>query len=490
MKKSTKTKLSLALFSVLLTIVLVAVNLLAGLIPWKISAASFASDPVFALSSATKTQLNTLGEDVTLYLLCEDGRINVDRDLYAFLKSYEALSNHISVEVIDTESETEFLTSHDIGEISEGAICFVVESARRHMLLSLSDLYYYYYSDGETEFYLNPAEYAASAERLSTMGYNMTPYFNGEAGITNAIRFVSLEKVPKIAIVQAAYQTSNGEIVPLNAQLPDPILQSLRQYACDIDFILNVSELTEEHELLILNSPILDLTATETTALRAWLSAGGNMILSTYFNTREQPRLASILAEYGLSADEKNIRIKEESVAHASGNYHSAMMGSHEITKPLLDLVVISDAHAIHLDESQKDVKLTRLLYTTTLGSREKYDSETGKWSAIEEDPSSLTLGAVAERGESRVLWVSTPYLFDLADPFSSDANHSFLLSAIDWMSESSLQTVETSANAMNADVLLVSTTAFAIWLVILVILLPLSLLLVGFFRRYMRKRR
>ena len=491
MKRSTKTKLLLSLFCTVLAIVLVGVNLLAGLIPWRISAASFADDPVFGLSSTTKNQLDALGEDVTVYLLCENGKINVDRDVYAFLKGYETLSDHISVKVIDTKNEPEFLAAHGIGEMSEGAIGFVVESARRYMLLSLSDLYYYYYSGDETEFYLSPAEYTASAERLSAMGYRMTPYFNGEAGITNAIRFVTLEKVPQIAIVQSAYQTSDGEIVPLNAQLSEPVLQSLRQYACDVDFILNVSQLTAKHELLILNSPILDLTENESNALRAWLNGGGNMIVSTYFNTREQPRLESILSDYGLSADEKNIRIKEESTAYAGSGYHSAMMeSSHAITKPLLDSVIVSDAHPIYLDESKKDVTLTRLLYTTTLGAREKYDSTANKWTKLEEESSSLTFGATAERGESRVLWVSTPYLFDLADPFTKDANHSFLLSAIDWMTEAPLQTVETVANSMQSDVLLVSTTAFAIWLIILVILLPLSLLAVGIVRRYVRRRK
>lgn len=486
---SVRKKLIYTGMSLLLAVILIAVNLLVDLIPWKFRAPSLNDDTVFTLSASTKTLLSSLEEDVTLYLICENGEMDTDRDLFAFLMNYETLSPHISVEILDSKTEADFLSSHGINSLAEGEICFLVESARRHMLLSLSDLYYYYYSDDEGELYLSATEYATSAETLSSMGYTMSPYFNGEEGVSNAIRFVTLEKVPVVAIIQSAYQAEDGSIIPLNAELNSALVQSLRQNNCDIRYILSTSDLTEEHEVLIFNSPLLDLTKQETADLNTWLENGGSMILTTYFNTMDQPNLMSVLKNYGLSADEKYIRINEDNPAYQYGNSYVAKLGTHETTVSVTDSVIVSDAHAIYFDPTSDQVEFTPLLYTTSLGSKEKYDSSNKTWTEIEADPTSYTYGAVVEKENSKIVWVSTPYLFDLADPFIGGGNHQLLLSSIDWMSDASISTIDTQATAMETDVLLVSVTAFLIWLVLLVIILPLSFLSIGLVRRHIRKK-
>ncbi|MBQ9759783.1 MAG: Gldg family protein [Clostridia bacterium] len=485
----TKKRLLLSASAFVLAILLIALNLLASLLPWSIRSRSLSNDPVFGLSTESKRLSRSLNEEVTLYLLCENGELGADPDILSFLKNYESQSSHISVDVVDTKTEAEFLTDHGIGAMEEGAVCFVVESARRYMLLSLADLYYYYYESDEGTLYLSPAEYSASAESLASLGYTMTPYFNGEEGITNAIRFVTLEKVPTVAIVQSAYQDESGNVIPLNAEINDTVVQSLRQYSCDVQYILSVSELTEEHEVLIFNSPLLDLTRAETDALSAWLEAGGSMILTTYCNTKEQPNLASVLAEYGLSADDKNIRVNEENTSYVNGSYHVAMAGAHKVTDPLVDSIVVSDVHAIYFDLDHPNTEITRLLYTTTSATRSSYDASTGKWTKLDEDPASYTYGAIAEKGDSKILWVSTPYLLDLCDPYMQNGNHQLLLSSIGFMSSEDLATIDLAANSMASNVLLVSLTAFVLWLIILVVLLPSALLAIGLLRRSVRRR-
>lgn len=488
LSKYKRKKLFSALAVILLAAILVAVNLLSGLLPWKILSPSLGDDAVFGLSSATKTLLSDLEEDVTLYMLCENGETNVDRDLLSFLKNYESLSPRISVQVIDSKNDSEFLSSHGIEGLSEGAVCFVVESDRRYVLLSLSDLYYYHHKSDEIEFYYSPAEYASAGEQLSALGYTMTPYFNGEEGITNAIRTVTKDKVPVVAIVQSAYLSESGELISLNAETNTILVQSLRQNGCDIRYIVSVSELSSEHDMLLFNSPLIDLSKQEKNDLSDWLDDGGDMLLTTYFgNAIEQPNLAAVLNEYGLSADEKNVKITEGDSSYAQGGYHLAMVGKHQITTSLTESIIASDAHAIYTTPKD-DVDHTRLLYTTSLGSRQKYHSDTGTWENLDEEKSTYTYGVVAEKEDSKIIWISTPFFLDMADSFSKDGNYQLLHSSIEWLTNSSLTTIDTEANSMASDVLQVSTTAFLVWLVILVLLIPLAAISIGLIRRHLRK--
>ena len=483
-------KLFSALSVILLAIVLITVNLLSGLLPWKLRAPSLTGDPVYGLSSSTKTLLDGLDEDVSLYLLCENGNVVSDLDLLSFLKNYEMLSPHISVEVIDTLNNPAFLASHGMEGVSDGSIFFVVESARRYVTLSVYDLYYYYHKSDEQEFFLSASEYAAFYDQSNASAYSITSYFNGEAGVTNAIRTVIAADVPTVAILQSAYLAENGSLVSLNAEINSVLLQSIRQNGCVVRYLASVSDVTESDDLLIVNAPLIDLSEQEASDLSAYLEQGGDMILTTYLeNPINQPRLTELLQSYGLSADEKMVKIHEGNPSYTQGKYHVAMVGTHEISASLTESVVVSEAHAIYITPGD-DIEHTRLLYTTSLGSRQKYNSAKADYETIDKDTSSYTYGVIAEKGESRIIWVSTPFLFDLADPFTQNGNDQIIRASIEWMTNSALTSIETPANAVSTDILSVSTDAFAVWFLILVVILPVGMLSIGLISRYVRKHK
>ena len=156
-------KLCLSLLALLVAAALLAINLLAGLLPWSVRGFSFEENAAFGISSPTKSALHALTSDVSIYLVTEDGELNLDRDLYSFLKSYEALSNHIKVGTVSTKADPDFLTSRGL-EIPE-EIAFLVESELRCRLVTMSELYYYECvnsADGEEVIInLTPAEYVA-----------------------------------------------------------------------------------------------------------------------------------------------------------------------------------------------------------------------------------------------------------------------------------------------------------------------------------------
>ena len=82
-------KLILTAIALLLIVVLVGVNLLVTLLPWSARAGLLATDPIYGITSVTKNTLTKLGEDVEIYLICDDGELGANQNMLAFLKNYE-----------------------------------------------------------------------------------------------------------------------------------------------------------------------------------------------------------------------------------------------------------------------------------------------------------------------------------------------------------------------------------------------------------------
>lgn len=468
-----------------LAILLVGINLLAGLLPQKLLAPSLTRDTVFGLSSTSKKELSSLNEDVTLYLLCENGSINADRDLLAFLKYYKELSKHVSVEVIDTKTDTEFLTAHGIRSLAEGEISFLVSSSRRDVHLSLIDLYFYRY-EGASEaesFSVSPADYALYAE-----SYAMSPYFNGEEAITNAIRFVTLPDVSTVAILQKEWLAENGEVYALNLNLTSEMKQALRQNNCELKTVSAATELSDAHDLLILHTPLYDLTEAEAAALIAWLDSGKEMILTTTYECVDLPNLAKVLAAYGMKADAQNVRVCENSNNYGSGSSFTAHLNSnHKMSKQMDDTPILMESHAIHALPTE-GVLTTPMLYTSTKGYRQQYQDN--KWTTIEEETASLTCGMIGEKNNGSILWIASPYFFDLADPYNENANFSLTLGSVNAFLPNLPQSVSTNPTPMSSEALTVSTPAFFIFAILLIAIIPLSVVIAGVSLRYVRKKR
>ena len=469
--------------AILLAVILVAVNLLSGLLPWSVRSAPLAHDSVFTLSAPTKSELSTLNKDVTLYLVCDDGDITYDRDLYAFLKNYESISSHISVDVLDTETDADFLSSLGIDGTGND-ISFLVKSETRYRILPLADLFYYY--SEEMQLKMSSPVYNATVSSYAESGVDITPYFapyfNGEACITNAIRYVAAPSVPVIAVID-----SDNSLLTLDTSFEFELVQN----GCDMRFLSSVTELTDVHEILIYSTPINDLSEAEAAHLSTWLATGKNMMLTTYYNAFEKPRLASILENYGMAADERGVRITEnnQSFVFKDGSdvYQIPKIAQHAATGSKFDgYVALSSAHAIYVTD---DTLATPWLYTSDIAVREK--SENNTWTAIDEPSARYNYGVIGQKDGSRVIWISTPYAFDYYhnDMIAVGGNYKLLLSALDWMASDSITAIETQANEMSSSTLSFTTTPLVIWTAVLVVILPLIFLSIGIIRRYVRRK-
>ena len=485
----TKQKFWLSVIALAVAAALLLLNLLIGFLPWGVRHFAFQDNAAFGISYPTKSLLHSLEEEVRIYLVTEDGELNTDRDLYSFIKDYEALTSCVEVGTVSTKADPAFFTSRGLDVPEE--IAFLIESDRRCRLVLISDLYYYECVNSvkgeELTMRLTPDEYAAYGQSLLNSGCTITPYFNAESSVTNAIAFVTREDVPTVAVVES----------DTNYKTDGAWLSHLLENGYEIEKIASVADLSAKHDFLLFNTPLTDVTEPEANALSAWLEAGGDMFLTTYYRTELPSRLGEILNAYGLSADETGVRLVENdknyAISAGSDSYmYAKIASSHEVSSGFNGVFLSTDSHAIKIEVKQ-GVSTTPWLYTTESGSRERYNSSTGGFDAIAEDRAAHAYGVIAERDESSVIWVSTPYAFSRDfDLLAEGSNFELLLSAFDWANDhdSAEAQIEIEPSVLESTYLAVPWTSFVVWGIILVILLPGSLVFVGILRRYVRKRK
>ena len=100
LRKKNKKLLKKGSYSLLLTVVVIAiavfVNLLAGELPSSATKIDVSENKLYTIGDETKSVVSALNEDVTLYLVAEDG--SEDSTLDELLTRYRDLSSHIKYE--------------------------------------------------------------------------------------------------------------------------------------------------------------------------------------------------------------------------------------------------------------------------------------------------------------------------------------------------------------------------------------------------------
>ena len=476
---------------ILLLAVLIAVNVVVGQLPQTLVKPDVTGKETFLISGKTLDWLGTLDEDVTLYLICNGGRSMADGDLLAFLSRYEDASRHVEVEVIDSSSDTAFIEAH--GGVWPSELSVIVESAARYKIIDNTELYFYYFYDTSYGgMRMTPMEYAAmldtfskndtTGESLALFMKNTTPYFDGESCVTNAINYVTLDRVATVYTL-----TGNGTTA-LDA--------GLTEYLSDASFdVLSLSALTQiptDCDVLLMNAPTVDLTEEEATALSAYLAGGGKLFLTTMFSATDLPKLASVLKGYGLGFTEKPNQIYEGNTNYlfntsiSKSIFFAHIDASHPIVSEHEGTVLVTTAHSIEFIGTE-GVEHAKLLYTSTLG----YICDLSEKKAQIGEKGEFVFGISAQKGNSEIIWISDSNLLSSQiNTYSSNGNFDFALSALNHLSGVTSDSIAVEARVMETSTLSVSATQFIVLGVILVLILPITAAAIGIGIWYVRKKR
>lgn len=486
-----------AYMTVCVLILALLVNLLAGMLPANLSKLNVTGEDTFKLSQQTKKYLDTLEEDVTLYFISEGGVSGKENEIYLFLAQFAARSEHITLEVIDPAANPEFILAYG-GEWPEN-MSIIAKSAKRYKLLPNSKLYYYY--NATLGMNMPPEQYEYYCQQFATLmqsdaSYQSAylsfveqtqPMFDGNSKISNAINYVTLERIPKV-YVRADATTGTS--------LDYELLSKLDLNGYQVATLSSVQSIPTDCDLLILHNLSKDLNGAEAMAVKNYLSnRNGRLFVTTTLSAGVLSNLEGVLKEYGMSYESSKL-ICEGAAAYMVSdssqtypNYIIAKRNDHAAAGSFTGKFIAPNAHGIALTPTE-GVTQTSWLYT----SEKAYtyavtDAEAG---TVEKgDPKSFTLGAIAEKGESRVIWLSCSMgITDDGNTLSSSGNYQLTCAAFAWLTDSKNQGVEIDPATISTGTLNVTVRQFTAWGVVLILVLPIAFLTTGIVIRQRRKKR
>lgn len=362
-----KRRIRIFILGVGLAALLVLLNIAALLLPWQVTKQDVGADNISRISETSTELVRDLKEDVQIYWLCAGG--STDYELELFLTRFHEAGDRLQVTAVDTEDSAQLaLLKPYIGDnstLSDHSL--VVVSDRRYTVLDYTDLYLFsndvINSSFGAETFLTYDQWVLYMTQYASILQNSVTsrYFRGEAQLASAIDYVTAESIP-----QGYLLTGHGE------QVMSDILSAYMEAYGMVELDLTTGgEIPDSADCLVLYAPDTDLSAEEEAKIRAFLSAGGSLLLATDPDCLSNcPRVAALGSLYGLEA------VGGVVSDTAEGHYLNGptdlvpdLNDTHDITSLLVSNeigVVMPYSHAITAtDPRPLGVTLTPLLTTS-----------------------------------------------------------------------------------------------------------------------------
>ncbi len=468
-----------------------ASNIGAAFLPYSIALIDMTGYDVFSLSGKTKDALRALETDVTLSYFCAGGAPYIDRDLYGMLESYAAESDHIKLRIVDTEKDPSAAASYGRTAISDHSI--IASAEGRYYVVDYADLTYYYNEKigqplTQTDYtrcllaystYMETGSYGSYSETLveygamlNTYAAETTAYFDGDAQLINAIRYVSSADVQTVYL----HGESLASLSAFSAYLTE------RGYF--IKSLASLEGIPEDCSLLLLYSLEEDLTEAELNAVLSYTAEGGDILLATSCSSPAMPHLSSLTGAYGLGfLEQKHIVCEKDKTSDTyAENFYAAV--AEQPFGAFDGQFVLLMPHAITLTE--REGVTARPWITTTENASLKLPDGT----YLADSTASYTCAAVAERQGSTLLWLSSALsLGQNGYLYSSGGNYTLMGTAVDQICDMSYAPLSIEARAVPSSAIALTDGEVSIWTLILCVLLPLLLALPPVIRFYIRRR-
>ncbi len=465
---------SLALCALALALV-VLVNLFIGALPSTYTKLDTSAQGLLTISEETKAIVSSVDIPVTMYFVTRRG--SEDANISELLNRYADLSPNVKVKTVDPDTNPAFVTKYTSESLSANSV--IVESERRFYVVDYNDIYVTSYANITEEEYYYYVYYG--------MMPTGTPYFYGELKFTTAIDYVARAALPTV------YTLTGHE----EAELASSITSSFtaNNILTDSLSLLGADGIPADAAAILINNPKTDLSEYEIEVLTEYVQNGGSMILLTdlrYYTNEKMPNLASLTAMMGMRSEDG--LVVETNRSHYN-TYATMLLPVLSASGPATLLsstsvnTMLPNAHGIVLT-GEGDAAASALLQTTTASYVKKNIEATSAEKEEGDVDGPFAIAAHATLGESKFVWYSTPYIVDEEmDYYVNGGNSKLFMASVNWMCESA-SSVSVAAKTMTTEMLVVPQSAFGLWSVLLVIVLPIAVLGTGFAVWFRRRRR
>ncbi|MDE6318202.1 MAG: Gldg family protein, partial [Lachnospiraceae bacterium] len=257
---------------ILLAIVLtIAVNLSLNYVPEQYSSFDLTKNKQYALLEESKTFLDGMTKDVTIYVLAEED--SGDTDLQKTLERMKDHADHLKIKYVSPTKNPNFYQQYTTKEPTPGSL--IVEGEKRSKVVDYGDIYVY------------EMVYTAYGYDNEVTGYD------GEGQIISALDFVTTEDLPVFYAVGG-----HGELA-----LEDKFVKAMEKEntSCEQLMLYSVDEIPEDAQGLILNAPTGDYSEEDAEKVIAYLEKGGNALIIPTMAEEEMTNFHKILDFYGIA---------------------------------------------------------------------------------------------------------------------------------------------------------------------------------------------
>lgn len=471
-----KRSLKLGGYSVIVTAVVIAivivVNLAVRLLPTRYTKYSTSTVGLYDISETSRGILSKVKDKISIYVVSDPSY--TDEVTREYVAKYAGLNSNISWSTVDPAVKPGFLKEYTSESLSsqQTHLVLVNKNNGRSRVIPYTDIYYQKYTQQELLYY--------------QMYYGSVPdnptYFNIEQQLTSAVDYLTAEKLPTVY-----YITGHGETA-LDSTVTGLI------GAENIDLaelpLLTKGSVPDDADAVIINAATKDFTEDEIKALEAYTAKGGNVLMTSFYNSKLKERNLTNL--YGF-AKSLGLEYKDVKVYEGGGKF---VQSPDNILPTLVDkkyssaignntYLLMVQCNAITLAKTAPEgVTLTELLTTSVLGfAKTEVTEETKSEKEEGDEEGTFVLGAMAEKTvdgkTSKLVWLASPVLLD-GRSLSYYSNISYFMAILTDLCEKE-SSVTINAKSLQIEALTVSEASANLWGIILIAVIPLAVLVTGF---------
>ena len=313
----------------------VVVNLIASALPETYTQIDATSQKLYSITEDTEKYLDTLKDDVTLYVMVNKNSKddNVDRTL----QKYASASKHVKVKYVDPNVSPTFASKYTDSDVTSNSI-IVVCGDRSKGIDYNSDIYEYSYD--------------------SSYNYSVTGY-DCEGQVTAAIQYVTSESTTNV------YELTGHDESTLSGDFSE-VFQK-RFMNVESLSLLTVDAIPEDCQALFITAPQSDLSEDDLSKLSQYLGNGGKIYLSIdYSKWNDLTNFKKLLSDNNIETTESLLAETDRSYYYQSPFYLLPNVENTEVSSSVAGMTQVFVPYSVGLTYTGEDDSNVTSFMTTS----------------------------------------------------------------------------------------------------------------------------
>lgn len=313
----------------------VVVNLIASALPETYTQIDATSQKLYSITEDTEKYLDTLKDDVTLYVMVNKNSKddNVDRTL----QKYASASKHVKVKYVDPNVSPTFASKYTDNDVTSNSI-IVVCGDRSKVIDYNSDIYEYSYD--------------------SSYNYSVTGY-DCEGQVTAAIQYVTSETTTNV------YELTGHDESTLSGDFSE-VFQKRFMNVGSLS-LLTVDAIPEDCQALFSTAPQSDLSEDDLSKLSQYLGNGGKIYLSIdYSKWNDLTNFKKLLSDNNIETTESLLAETDRSYYYQSPFYLLPNVENTEVSSSVAGMTQVFVPYSVGLTYTGEDDSNVTSFMTTS----------------------------------------------------------------------------------------------------------------------------